>query len=278
MSAVIKVARVVAAPDPRGACEFLAQHSGLSKSRVKDAMVKGAAWLTRAGAGRKRLRRATAELRNGDRLELFYDENILAQAPPMCALLLDRKYYSAWDKPAGMLAQGTEFGDHNSVLRLAEQYFQPPRPAYLVHRLDREARGVMLVAHSSAAAARLSTLFQANQIEKRYDVWVRGRVRPETGSIDAPLDGKSALTRFRVLRYDTERDATRLDVSIATGRLHQIRRHFEHLGHPVLGDPRYGKGNKNEEGLQLVAVGLRFTCPFQGDHVEILSKREGAAD
>lgn len=272
---VIKVSRVVARDDPRAACDFLAQQGGLSKSRVKDAMTKGAAWLTRAGAGRKRLRRATAELKDGDRVELFYDEKILAQVPPPCRLLLDRRHYSAWDKPAGMLAQGTEFGDHNSVLRIVEAHFNPPRPVHLVHRLDREAQGVMLVAHGSDAAARLSKMFQGNDIEKRYDVWVRGRVRPETGSIDARLDGKSALTNYQVTHYDEQRDCTRLEVRIATGRLHQIRRHFEHIGHPVLGDPRYGRGNKNDAGLQLLAVGLRFRCPFRGDEVEIQSEREG---
>jgi tRNA pseudouridine32 synthase/23S rRNA pseudouridine746 synthase len=278
MSSPARLSRVVAAHDPHVACDFIAQYAELSKSRVKDAMNKGAVWLTRAGRGRQRLRRATAELKNGDRVELFYDEQILSRIPPPCPLLLDREQYSAWNKPAGMLAQGTEFGDHNSVLRIVGQYFKPPRPVFLVHRLDREASGAMLVAHSSDAAARLSKLFQGNEIEKRYAVIVRGRLEPESGTIDAPLDGKPARTEYRVARYDAEHDCTHVDVRIATGRLHQIRRHFDAIGHPVLGDPRYGTGNKNEAGLQLVAAGLRFRCPFRGDTVEVLSEREGATE
>jgi tRNA pseudouridine32 synthase/23S rRNA pseudouridine746 synthase len=103
-------------------------------------------------------------------------------------------------------------------------------------------------------------------------------VRPDAATIDAPLDGKPARTDYRVVHYDSERDCARLDVRIATGRLHQIRRHMESIGHPVLGDPRYGRGNKNEEGLQLAAVGLRFRCPFRGDTVQILSERKGVME
>ena len=81
MSSPARLSRVVAAHDPHVACDFIAQYAELSKSRVKDAMNKGAVWLTRAGRGRQRLRRATAELKNGDRVELFYDEQILSRIP-----------------------------------------------------------------------------------------------------------------------------------------------------------------------------------------------------
>ncbi len=276
MSARRKFLGVVSAQDPRTACDFIAQLSGLSKSKTKDAMNKGAAWLIRAGAGRKRLRRASADLRVGDRIELFFDEQVLGQAPLACPLLLDRTHYSAWDKPPGMLAQGTDYGDHNSVLRVAEQFFKPPRATFLVHRLDRETRGLMLIAHSADAAARFTRLFQDHRIEKQYIARVRGRVQPETGSIDFPLDGKSAHTEYRVSQHDAGTDTTDLELRISTGRMHQIRRHLEQIGHPVLGDPRYGTGNKNETGMQLAAVGLRFHCPYRGDEVLILAEREGA--
>jgi tRNA pseudouridine32 synthase/23S rRNA pseudouridine746 synthase len=153
-------------------------------------------------------------------------------------------------------------GDHCSLLRQVELHFGSSRPVFLVHRLDREASGLMLVAHSREAAARLSHLFQTNQVYKRYQVHVRGRVEAEQGVVDHPLDGKPARTEYALEQYDAERDRSELSVVIHTGRLHQIRRHFDLIGHPVIGDPKHGTDNKSSEGMQLAAVELRFNCPF----------------
>ena len=87
------------------------------------------------------------------------------------------------------------------------------------------------------------------------------------GRIDLPLDGRPALTEYRVERYDRARDASVVQIRIRTGRTHQIRRHLAALGHPVLGDPRYGRGNADPRGLQLVAAGLTFRCPLRGDRM-----------
>jgi tRNA pseudouridine32 synthase/23S rRNA pseudouridine746 synthase len=169
-----------------------------------------------------------------------------------------------WFKPPGLMAQGTAYGDHCALLRQVESHFHPRRPAFLVHRLDREVAGLMLVAHDGRAAARLSALFREHRITKLYRVRVRGEMQPQAGKIDLPLDGKAALTRYTVIAYDRAAHSTTLEVDIATGRLHQIRRHFAMIGHGVMGDPRYGTGNKNRSGLQLEAAGLRFRCPFSG--------------
>jgi tRNA pseudouridine32 synthase/23S rRNA pseudouridine746 synthase len=80
--------------------------------------------------------------------------------------------------------------------------------------------------------------------------------------IDPALDGKSALTEIAVDHYDQETFTSKVYIVIRTGRKHQIRRHFEMIGHPVMGDPRYGEGNKNKEGMQLAATALEFQCPF----------------
>ncbi len=63
-------------------------------------------------------------------------------------------------------------------------------------------------------------------------------------------------------RYDARKNTSAVDVVIQTGRRHQIRRHFDGIGHPVMGDPAYGSGNKNSEGLRLAAISLTFRCPF----------------
>jgi tRNA pseudouridine32 synthase/23S rRNA pseudouridine746 synthase len=252
-------------------CDFLASATGLSKIRIKDAMNKGAVWTGKKKGSLRRLRRATSGVRTGTRLELYYDEKLLDLKPPPVRCIADRKDYSVWHKPAGLLAQGTMFGDHCSLIRQAELYFENKREIFLVHRLDREAAGLMLIAHSKDAAARLSELFRKNLIVKKYRVTVLGDIgkRGLKGGIDVPLDGREAATDFELVSYDAENDISIIDVTIKTGRLHQIRRHLNMIGFPVIGDPKYGKGNKNAgNGMQLLAYFLKFRCPFSNRDVE----------
>jgi tRNA pseudouridine32 synthase/23S rRNA pseudouridine746 synthase len=169
-----------------------------------------------------------------------------------------------------MLAQGTQYGDHCSLVRQAELYFRPSREVFLVHRLDREASGLMLLAHSKDAAAKLSDLFQNSKIIKTYLVEVLGDLgkKGRQGSMDFALDGKPSHTEYKMKSYLPETNTSIAEVVIKTGRLHQIRRHFEMLGFPVMGDPKYGTDNKNATGMKLSAVSLRFNCPFLGIEVE----------
>jgi len=243
------------------ACDILAAASGLSKQRIKDAMTKGAVWQVPARGAARRLRRATARVAAGDQLKLYYDPELLQRVCAEPQLLMDCARYSVWYKPAGLLTQGTHYGDHCALLRRVEQWAQPRRGAWLVHRLDREAAGLVLVAHDRAAAAALSALFQGRGIEKLYAVEAQGALDTPgiTGRIDAALDGAAAATEYHVLAYDAERDVTCLQVQLITGRKHQIRRHLAGIGHPVVGDWRYGAGGGE---LQLVASVLRFECPL----------------
>lgn len=247
-------------------CEFLVTHTGLSKGRIKDAMNKGAVWLKRNRSGEERVRRTTTAVRPGDRLSLYYDQRLLALRPAEPECIHDLKRYSVWFKPAGLMTQGTRYGDHCSLLRRADLFFKPRRRVFPVHRLDREASGIVLIAHDKTAAGRLSRLFQTRRIVKRYCAQVRGNPAEKKpgGAIDIPLEGKTALTEFAVRNYDPASDTSTVMVTIRTGRKHQIRRHFELIGCPVMGDPRYGKDNKNATGLKLTATALVFRCPFAG--------------
>ncbi len=263
--------RIIITPEDVGttACDLIAARAGLAKSRVKDAMCKGAVWLTGKRGGRKRLRKATAQLVSGDILELSYDPRLLAVKPPVAQCLHDAHHYSVWLKPAGLLAQGTDYGDHCSLVRQVEVHFRLKRPVLPVHRLDREVAGLMILAHSKTAAAKLSQLMQDNVIEKQYRVTVLGHPSPEQGIIELPLDRKPAITCYTVTAYDSASNTSVVEVTLKTGRLHQIRRHFAMLGHPVLGDPKYGVGNKNSTGMELVAHRLAFRCPFTRKEVHI---------
>ncbi len=257
-----------AGPGDAGAAlsAFLAGASGLSRRRIKEAMECGAVWRERGGR-RRRVRRASAPVRAGDRIRLHWDRDLLARRVPDPELVADRGVYSVWNKPPGMPTQGTLFGDHLALERRIG-HLLPGRTVRLVHRLDREASGLVVVAHAAPAAAALAREFRERRVEKIYLVRVRGLPSDElVGRIDLPLEGREALTRARVLERDREGAEALLEVRTETGRRHQIRRHLAAVGHPVLGDPRYGRGNTHPGGLALRAIGLVFTCPRSGDRV-----------
>src|SRR5690606_14366865 len=103
----------------RLAVDALAEAAGLPKQRIKDAMAKGACWWTQKGK-QVRLRKAKRELKPGTRIQLFYDDQVLARKPETPTLLENKGRYSVWFKPHGLLSQGSQWGDHCSLLRLAE--------------------------------------------------------------------------------------------------------------------------------------------------------------
>ena len=243
--------------------ELLAEQSGLSNRQLKDAMQKGAVWLRKPRGKLRRVRRAKTQISKGDFIALYYDQDLLQREPPQARQLWRCTEYSVWYKPPGLLAQGTQFGDHASLLRQAELTDPLRKPVYLVHRLDREAEGLMLIAHTSTAARRLSQLFQRQQVEKQYHITVRGQLATASGEITRPVDGRPAHTFYQVLACDEKNDTSQVEVNIKTGRKHQIRRHFDSIGYPVMGDPVYGRNNKNDSGMQLRACRLQFTCPFR---------------
>ncbi len=251
------------------ALELLAEGTGLSKQRIKDAMNKGAVWWTLKGKT-LRLRRATKVLHKGSKIQFFYDEQVLARKPESADLIYDGGLYSIWFKPAGMLSQGSQWGDHCSILRWVEVNGQTiegqrQRECFLVHRLDADAMGLIILAHDSQSAAKLSALFQARDMRKHYQAWVVGDCDiPTAGlTLSNELDGKSAITNVKKIR--TENNKTLLDIHIETGRKHQIRRHLANIGHPIVGDKLYG--TKSSVGLQLLAYRLEFICPISKQQV-----------
>ncbi len=242
--------------------DTLAAHCPLSKTQLKNCLNKGCVWLRRAGKKERRIRRAQSLLRKGDTLNLYYDSQVINQAQlPNPECIAQENDYSIWNKPAMMPSQGSRFGDYNTLLRRAAQLL-PCHIAspYLVHRLDRETKGLLLLAHGSQNAARFSALFQKRQITKRYRAIIHGTlgIPGEKATIAIPLDGKNAETSFTIMALN--QDYTLVDISLGTGRFHQIRRHFKEKGHPVVGDNKYGAKN-DKMPLCLLAYQLAFQCP-----------------
>lgn len=249
---------------PETASEALSQASGLSRQRIKDAMNKGACWWMLKGK-QVRLRRATKELKPGTRLQLYYDETVLARKPETATLVADNTRYSVWFKPHGLLAQGSQWGDHCSLLRCVE--LELKRPCYLIHRLDADAAGLMLIAHDSKAAGALSQCFAGRTMTKHYLARVTGLIHAQDQLIDTPIDGKEAISRASTLTTNETDDTSLLQVAIETGRKHQIRKHLESIGHPIVGDRLYGEPARVP--LQLLAVSLEFDSPFSRQRVKL---------
>lgn len=246
----------------------LAGHTDLSKQVIKQAMKKGALWLEDA-KGIRRLRRADTIPTIGSVLHLYYSEAVLSSVPPSPELVSDERDYSVWFKPALMLSQGSKWGDHCTINRWIEvnQPFEqaPQRNCFIVNRLDKAAKGLMLIAHKKNVAAKLSNLFETRDIRKHYRVIVEGEFPEEEQIFTSQIDGKGAYSAVRHLDYSKEKNRTLLDVAIKTGRKHQIRIHLSRAGYPVVGDDLHGiahdRGTEGE-GLQLSSYSLEFVCPI----------------
>lgn len=252
---------------PQNAIDALATTCELSKQKLKQAMAKGAVWL--GGKGKpQRLRRANKTLQPGQNLHLYYDAKVLETLPPTAQLIEDAKDYSVWHKPRGMLSQGSKWSDHCTITRWAEQNLQPQRNAFLIHRLDRAASGLILIGHSKTATKQLCDLFQKRELDKRYLVIVHGKF-VEQVTLNEPVDGKAAVSHASLKQYDESTNRSLVEVKIDSGRKHQIRRHMAGYGHPVVGDRMYGVGDESDD-LQLTAFSLSFTCPLSNQPVQFI--------
>ncbi len=160
-----------------------------------------------------------------------------------------------------------------------------PERAGIVHRLDRDTSGLMVVARSEEAHRRLQAALSARQVEREYIALVEGRPPSRTGTIDAPV-GRDPRLRTRMAvggagareartRFTLERalpTTSLLSVRLETGRTHQIRVHMQAIGHPVAGDPEYGHpGLLGLERQFLHAARLAFEHPITGERLELRS-------
>lgn len=248
--------------DSDNSVDLLVIETGLSKQKIKQAMQKGAVWLT-DNKGTHRLRRKSKKLHSGATLHFYFDTGVLDGTVDNALLVADEGDYSVWYKPRGMLSQGSKWGDHCAIHRWVEQHLEPQRPAFIVHRLDRFASGLILIAHKKKTAALLSEIFHKRRINKQYKVIVCGEFPDDIMTFRNEIECKLAVSHVSLLQYDKTSNTSLVQVDIETGRKHQIRIHLSEAGFPVVGDRLYG----NKEGsadLQLTAFKLSFPSPIDG--------------
>lgn len=246
--------------------DILAEKTSLSKMKVKGILEAGGVWLTKPGAKKQRIRRASYLVKKGEKVEFNFNPNIDFKNMPQIKQVFARYQWGVWFKPANVLSCGGPFGDKGCVLDQVTA--QTGKKALLVHRLDRETAGLTIVAYTPAAQKKLSEFFREGKIEKTYQAIVLGEMlKPMT--ITKELDGKSATSHIAPLSHDEKNSI--VEIVIETGRTHQIRRHLDMVKHPVMGDPKYGRKNSNEDGLQLMATELKFKDPFDNQihHIQV---------
>ena len=160
---------------------------------------------------------------------------------------------------------------------LAGDKFRPG----IVHRLDKDTSGLMIVAKNEEMLEKISLMISKKEVERKYLAIVDGLIKHDTGEIDAPIgrdrnnrqkmavtdvNAKEAITHFKVIeRY---KKATLLECILDTGRTHQIRVHLAYIGYPVNNDPLYGKGKCTDFGQMLHSYSIKFNHPRTGKEIK----------
>jgi 23S rRNA pseudouridine1911/1915/1917 synthase len=195
------------------------------------------------------------------------------------------------DKPAGLVVHPARGHRGETLVDVLGDLLgggEPGRPG-IVHRLDRDTSGLMLVARDEEAHRRLAAMIKRREVGREYVALVEGRPRSRSGTIDAPLGRDHRAPERRAVRGRGARDArthftvleilpgdTLVEARLETGRTHQVRAHFAAIGHPVAGDPRYGHAGRH--GLErqfLHSARLSFTHPFTGAEIAFESRLPG---
>lgn len=257
--------------DTDKASKLLAEKAGMSQQLLKKYMNLGAVWLERGGSVR-RLRRASTKVQPDDKLHFYCDESLLQEDVKEAVLIEDCGGYSFWFKPSGMLSQGSKWGDANTIYRFAETNLKPERPAFIVHRLDRAASGLILLAHSKKTARQLSQIFEEKALVKEYQAVVQGNCTCWLSEklLDEPIEGKAAKSYVCCMRVAEDKKRSLLNIRIETGRKHQIRKHLSGSSHEIVGDRLYGGALADEIDLQLRAYHLEFLCPMTNERKNIV--------
>jgi len=240
-----------------------------------------------------RVAKPSLKLSIGDRLRVVIPPTAPSSLSPE-AIPLDIIYEDddllVVDKPAGLTVHPAPGHPSHTLINAILSHF--PRLADIgdslrpgvVHRLDKDTSGVMLVAKNRAAQLNLAEQFKAHSVVKAYLVLVKGHLTPEQGIIEAPMgrdprnrkrmavvaEGREARTEYRVIKYIG--NYTLLEVMPETGRTHQIRVHLSAIGYPVVGDKVYGVKSSHLSRQFMHACHLGFKHPSTGEYVEFKSE------
>jgi 23S rRNA pseudouridine1911/1915/1917 synthase len=236
--------------------------------------------------------RVSQELHTGNTIQITFppqENKSLSPEPIPLKIIYEDNDLIVLDKPAGLTVHPAPgHTSHTLVNALLAHcpsmtdFGDPMRPG-IVHRLDKDTSGLMIVAKHTAAQQNLINQFKTHSVSKRYIVLVQGRLEPEKGIIEAPIgrdpynrkrmavveEGRYARTLYTVKEYLN--NYTLLEVFIETGRTHQIRVHLAAINYPVVGDRVYGKRSPYVNRQFVHAYKLGFALPSDGSFREFSS-------
>jgi len=240
-----------------------------------------------------RVVKASLKLNTGDRVDIIIPPTapspLSPEAIPLNIIYEDDDLLVV-DKPAGLAVHPAPGHPGHTLVNAVLSHLpglaetgDSLRPG-IVHRLDKDASGIMVVAKNNAAQLNLIDQFKARSVVKAYLVLVEGHLTPEDGVIEAPIgrdprnrkrmavvaEGREARTRYHVIKYIG--NYTLLEVRTETGRTHQIRVHLKAIGYPVAGDATYGVKSAYLSRQFLHACRLGFHLPSTGEYVEFTSE------
>ena len=264
---------------PMRISEYLRMRLGLSVTLIKRVKY-GGVFLN----GENVHMRATVQ--NGDEIEIRFPKEASEGIPPMdlpLEILYEDAHLIAVCKPRNMPTHPSKGNSLPTLANAVMHYFGEDFVFRAITRLDRDTSGIVLIAKTQYAAARLSEDMKAGKFKKIYTAIVEGVPEEREGRIDAPIrrecegemrrivaeDGKRAVTDYRVIHEREDGNAV-LSLRLHTGRTHQIRVHMAHIGHPLLGDFLYG--TKSEDGYFLHCREMELPHPITGEMITIVSK------
>jgi 23S rRNA pseudouridine955/2504/2580 synthase len=257
---------------------LLRKLKGVPKSHVYRVLRSGE---VRVNSGRVK---PDYRLRAGDRIRvppIRVAEGQRAARPHEFPVVYEDASLLVIDKPAGVAVHGGS-GVSYGVIESLRAARPQAKLLELAHRLDRDTSGLLMLAKKRSALVELHRMLREGEVEKIYLAVVKGEYKGPaeiraalhkyvTGSgerrVAVTEDGRSALTRVKVLRRNAE--SSLLEVRLLTGRTHQIRVHLAHVGHPIIGDEKYGGGEAKR--LLLHAAKLAFRHPLTGEPMRLES-------
>lgn len=229
-------------------------------------------------------------LKSGDCIELQFlkEDYPIPQVIPnekiKPTILFEDEHLIVVDKPQGMKTHPNEPTEKDTLLNSVAGYLKEKKQLpYVVHRLDKETSGLVLFAKDPIILPILGRMLERKEIHRLYQAEVIGKVTPMDFDISKPIgrdrhdrrkriidekNGQKALTHVHVVESDNQK--SQLELVLETGRTHQIRVHLAYIGHPIIGDPLYGKGGSQEK-MALRAVSLSFKHPLTGELLSIES-------
>ena len=231
---------------------FLAKRLGVSRRAAKNLLDDRQVWVNR-----QLVWMAHHVVRRGDVLQTSGGES-LPPKPQHFRVLVDDPNYFFVDKPAGIVAIGPDGVEERLRAQLASPALR------VVHRLDRDTSGCLMVARDLAAFNAAVAVFKTHRVLKVYHAICVGHIERRSSTIREAIDNEPAVTHMTTLA--TSRDATYLSLRIETGRTHQIRRHLAGIRHPVIGDHQYGLKSAIDPRVQQVARQMLHATDIELPH------------